>query len=189
LIRLGRESLPFEEALLQEGQRKRMGYSYIWLYRESRLYAPQIQAFQEAFSRVLILFYDDLQSDPAGLFRSICAFLQIDPTRTPGAWRIHNASGVPKVHWINSLFHKPKRLHKIARTLGNALMGEARWVALRERLMMMNLSRAKPMPSGVERDLRAYFRDDILAVQRITGRDLNAWLKGKDSRHADLSAR
>lgn len=188
LIRLGRETLSLEDALRQESARKKLGFGWIWLYRESRLYAHQVRAFQENFSRVSVHLYDDLKANPAQEMRRVSDFLQINPDFTFDTSQIFNASGVPKVAWFNWLFIRPKRLHKLARTIGHAVIGEKNWGGLREKLMGMNLSRAKPMTPEVERELRAYFRDDIQELEKLIGRDLEAWLAGKVSKDANISA-
>ena len=153
--RLGRETLSFDEALKREKERKRKGFMWIWLYRETRFYARQVRAFQDNFSRVLVLLYDDLKANPSQVMRCVCDYLQIDPQFPFDTRQILNVSGIPKIVWFNSLFVKPKRLHKISRTVGSMLLGRNRWVALREYLMRMNLQQPEPMPSEIKRKLKA----------------------------------
>lgn len=180
LRRLGRETLSFEEALGCEEERKHAGYGWIWRYREARLYSAQVRAFQENFSKVLVLLYDDLKSNPGWVLRSICDFLDVDPDYAFDARQVINASGIPKVAWFNALFVKPKRLHKAARKLGSIFLGEKRWVALRERLMMMNLERPQAMPPEIARELRNFFREDVVKLQKLIGRDLGDWIDRKE---------
>jgi hypothetical protein len=179
MVRQGIETCSFEKALSQEGEKKRMGYTGGWLYKESRLYSGQVRAFQENFSRVTVFLYDDLKRNPAALVQLVYEFLGVDPNFVPDMKHVYNVSGIPRIFALNALFVKPKRLHKMARTMGGAILGKDWWVKLRDRLWSMNLEKPKPIPSEIEQELRHYFRDDIIKLQEYIGRDLSAWLEGK----------
>lgn len=178
LVREGRERASFPEALRLEEQRKRKGYGWIWLYRETRLYSRQVRAFQANFTRVLILLYDDLKRDTAGVIRSVCAFLDIDPAVPLDTKYIHNVSGIPRSDLLNALFVKPKELHVLVRTIAHFLVGEARWIRFRDRLRSSVMEKPQPMPREIERELRSYFREDVLKLQEFISMDLGAWLAG-----------
>lgn len=185
--RLGREHLPLREALRREEERKRKGYDWMWRYREARLYAEQVRAFQSHFSRVCVLFYDDLNKNPMTVLRTVCEFLEIDDQFSVDAGQVLNASGIPKSFWFNTLFIKPKRLHKVARKVGTALLGINRWVALREHLMRMNLEKPDPMPADIRHDLKVFYRDNVLLLQDLVGADLKPWLIEGDAPDANFS--
>ena len=174
--RLGRETLPFTEALNREEARKQMGFMWVWQYREARYYARQIRAFQENFSRVKVLLFEDLKTTPASVLHSVCDFLEIDPDCDIDTRYVLNVSGTPKIAWFNTLFVKPKRLHKIGRKIGSTLLGINRWVGLREYLMRANLQKPAPMPPEIKRQLKAEYREDILKLQIAIRRDLHDWL-------------
>lgn len=178
LVREGRETLSFPDALLAEEKRRQDGYIYMWQYRACGLYARQVRAFQENFSRAQVLFYDDLKKDAAGLVRSVYAFLDVAPDFLPDMSHRHNVSGIPRWALLNSLFNKPKRLHRAARAIGGALIGPEQWVFLRERIQSVILRKPPPMDPELERQLRQYYREDILKLQDYTGRDLSSWIQG-----------
>jgi len=179
MVREGREKLSFKEALIAEEQRRRDGYLYIWQYGEGGLYASRVRAFQEHFSRVQVLLYDDLKLNANALIQSVYAFLGVNPDFIPDMRHTHNVSGIPRGSILNDLFIKPRRLHKAARTIGGAILGADRWVRLRERLRSTILQKPRPMDPEIEQHLRRFYRDDILKLQGYIGRDLSSWIQGE----------
>jgi hypothetical protein len=177
LVREGRENLSFKDALMAEEQRKRDGYVYMWQYRECGMYAHRVCAFQNKFSRVQVLLYDDLKKEALSLVRSVYAFLDVNPDFLPDMTHRHNVSGVPRWGLLNDFFNKPKRLHKAARTIGEAMLGSDRWVRLRERVRSTILQKPRAMDPEIEQQLRRYYRDDIQMLQGYIGRDLSSWLE------------
>ena len=176
-VRDGREELSFKEALIAEEQRKRDGYVYMWQYREGGLYADRVRAFQEHFSRVQVLLYDELKKDALSLLRSLYVFLDVNPDFIPDMRHRHNVSGIPRWSLPNNLFVRPKRLHKVTRTIGGAILGADRWVRLRDRLRSVMLQKPGAVEPEIEQQLRWFYRDDILKLQDYIGRDLSSWLE------------
>ena len=179
LLRDMRETLPFEEALRVEEMRTKQGYGLMWRYKAVGLYAGQVRAFQDNFSRVKVLLYDDLKRNPALQIDQIYRFLEVDPGFVPDVSRTHNVSAVPINAAFNALFVKPAGLHRIMRKVGGGLLGNKRWIQLRERIRRLNLQKPKPMPTDIERELRQYFKKDILSLQDCIQRDLSMWLKNE----------
>lgn len=179
LLQYGRETLSFREALAAEEQRKRDGYAFMWQYREGGLYADGVRAFQKNFSRVQVLLYDDLKNDASALIRSVYAFLGVSPGFAPDMQHLHNASGVPRGPVQKALFTIPKPLHRAARAVGGALMGADRWARLRDNVRATLLRKPAPMDADIERELRRFYREDILQLQGTINRDLSAWLESR----------
>lgn len=177
IVGQGFEYLSFKEALMAEDKRCREGYRHMWLYRQGGLYFHRVYAFQENFSQVRVFLYDDLRRDPALLIRSVYQFLNVDPDFVPDMSHEHNVSGVPRSYLFNALFVKPKGLHKAARTLGSAILGENRWIRLRDGVRFTNMQRPGPMDPETGRALRHFYRDDILKLQGCIGIDLSHWLE------------
>ncbi len=60
--------------------------------------------------------------------------------------------------------------------------GLAQWS---ERLRLQNTRPAVAQPAAdpaLVRRLRAHFREDVLALERLTGRDLKAWIEDRESK-------
>jgi hypothetical protein len=180
LVRDGYEELSFKNALIAEEQGRRDEYSFIWQYRKCGLYAYPVHAFQTNFSRVKVLLYDDLIRDAITLVQSVYAFLDVDPDFVPNTEHRHNTSAIPRWRFLNNLFMKPKRLHKVARKIGGTILGMDRWISLRDGIRTANMQKPLPMNPEIEQKLRRFYRDDILKLQDYIGRDLSSWLKGED---------
>jgi hypothetical protein len=180
LVRDGYEKLSFKDALIAEEQGRRDKYAFIWQYRKCGLYAHPVRAFQENFSRVKVLLHDDLMRNATSLVQSVYAFLDVDPDFIPNTEQRHNVSAIPRWPFLNNLFVKPKRLHKVARKIGGAVFGMDRWFSLRDGVRAMNMQKPLTMDPEIERELRQFYHDDILKLQDYIGRDLSFWLKGED---------
>jgi hypothetical protein len=178
-VRDGREKMSFKKALIAEEQRSRDGYACMWQYREGGLFAHRVRAFQEQFSRMKVLLYDDLMRDAITLVRSVYTFLDVDPDFIPDMSHNHNVSGIPHWSFLNALFVKPKKLHKAARTIGGAILGADQWIRLRDRLRSTLLQKPRPIDPEIEQQLRRFYRADILKLQDYIGRDLSSWLERK----------
>ncbi|MGD0020738.1 MAG: sulfotransferase [Smithellaceae bacterium] len=179
LVRDGWEELSFKDALKQEEKRKREGYCWHWRYREVGLYANQVRAFREHFSRVHVFLYDDLEINANKLIRSVYTFLDVNPYFIPDIIYNYNVSGIPRSPFLNALFVKPKRLHKAARIIGGAILGADRWVRLRDNLRSANLREPPPIDPEIKQQLNRYYRKDILKLQDCIHRDLSKWLENK----------
>lgn len=135
-----------------------------------------MRAYLENFARVRIFLYDDLRSNPHGLIRALFTFLEVDPDFLPGTSTLHNTSETPRSTFLNALFVKPKRLHAMARTVGGLLIGRQNWIALRKRVRSLVLAKPEPIPAAIAEELREYYREDILNLERLAGLGLRKWL-------------
>jgi hypothetical protein len=145
-------------------------------YYRRGFYTGPTRKFLDAFprGRFLFLLYDDLLRDSAGLMRSIFQFLEVDPGFIPdmekrfrvGRWpkhfRLHNFlnSGRGPIRWTESILGRP-RYRKIMS-----------WVNAH------NLSRPPALDPQLRRELTDQYREDILKLQDLIGRDLSGWLAG-----------
>jgi hypothetical protein len=176
LRRDGWEKLSFKDALRQEQERKRLGYKWMWRYREVGLYYEQVKAYLNEFSKVKIFLYDDLKNDPLKLIQNMFSFLEVDTRFIPEISIRHNASGNPHNTLLNSIFVKPKTLHKILRNIGYFAIGRERWINLREKLRGTLLKKPNPIQDVIANELKVYYKNDILKLQNIIGIDLTHWL-------------
>jgi hypothetical protein len=176
LVRDGYETLSFEDALISEEQRRQDEYRHMWRYREGGLYAHRVRAFQESFSRVQVVLFDDLKADPCSLMQSVYGFLEVDALFSPDTSHRYNVSGIPRWRFLNTLFVRPKRMHKAVRTIGGAILGADRWIHLRDRIRLAILHKPARMAKETETALKRYYRNDILNLQDRIHRNLSNWL-------------
>jgi hypothetical protein len=175
LISENREFLSFEEGLRQEEKRRADGWRHIWLYRDAGFYFRGVKAYLEKFSEVKVCLFDDLHKSPLSLVQDVYRFLGVDPSYIPDVSARYKTSGIPRSRRINRLFEEPTRLRSLVRGVGKLLLKEDGWVKWRDRLKARSYAEARMKPE-TRRYLEGVYRDDILKLQDLIGRDLSPWL-------------
>lgn len=174
-VRDGRETLPFARALDAEEERVRANWAPGWRYTREGFYRKGLSRYLELFGRerLGVYLYEDLEDDPPGLMRDVFGFLGVDSSFVPDAARRHNPSGVPKSRLVTSFLKRPNRVRDALKPLLPTRMRRG----LSERLGRLNLGSAPGMrPRERERLVRLY-REEVLWLQDLLGRDLSAWLR------------
>jgi hypothetical protein len=163
------EELSFEAALEAEPGRIAEGRHYRFHYVTSGMYAGQIARYLETFGReaVQVHLFEDLRDAPR-LCARIFAFLGVDPDVPIDTEKRFNPSGPVRsdllARFLTRSFPRLRRL----------LPGVAREV--KYRLMDLNVQRPEPMSRATRESLGETFRDDVLRLQEMIGRDLGHWL-------------
>lgn len=118
LIRDGRESLSFWDALQAEPERKARGYGALWLYRESACYAEATERFLEYFGpdSMRIHMFEEIIRDPQAALREIFTFLGVNPEFRIASSEPRHKSGAPRSRLLAAAVNDPT-LRKIARRL------------------------------------------------------------------------
>ena len=167
--RYGWESLPFEQALAAEPERLRGGeearrhYSYL----DRGRYAHQLARYLDRFPReqILVLLYDQLTADLAGLGARAAAFLGVDPASLvlppSGEARRHNPAHLPR--W--------PALQRATRGLREPLPRLA-WLV--DRLNLVE-ARYPPMKPETRERLAADFASEAEALKRLVGLETGHW--------------
>jgi Sulfotransferase domain len=163
-------TVPFERAIREHRD-----------IRESGRYGFYLQKWIESFGRanVLVLIYEDLETDPQAFLDRVCEFIGIPSFAVAdsavGTERVHLVSYAPKnlvlarnarnvMEWLNR-----RRYHRLAASLRRSAL----WRYCFER------GGEFPPPSPeVDAAVRAQFRPEVEALERIIGRDLTAWKEG-----------
>jgi hypothetical protein len=172
-VRLGRETkYRFAEALKAEDAGVPLADGFPRTYSNTGFYFRRVREFQTAFSKgqLLFLLYDDLVGDPEGFMRSILRFLEVDSSFLPDMSRRRKVGAWPRsliLHRGLSIFLRPTKRFS-SRFLRRQITA----------LSMINLGKAPKMDSAIRARLTQAYRDDILALQELLGRDLSGWLAG-----------
>ena len=161
----------FEAALDDEDRRIDEGWHHIWHYVRMGHYAPQIAAFQKAFDRSQMRFYllEDLQADPMPLLKDVFQFLGVDDTFQPETDREINRSGKPKNRLVQTAMGLLGRTVTLKRAIKTIIPAR-----MREKIKAANLEHPEISKAARARLSRLY-QDDIIAVEDLLGRKLNAW--------------
>ncbi len=182
MVRDGREPIPdFGKALEAEEERIKGNWSPIWHYRRMGFYYEQLVRYYEAFGleQVKVRLYEDLDSDPLGVLRDIHGFLGVDPAFVPDVSARYNVSGVPKSKRLHALHKFLLRQNPVKVVLKPFFPKK-----LRRRLVEGSLNALRnrnlvkpPFPEEVRRALIGDYKEDVLKLQELIGRDLSRWLR------------
>jgi hypothetical protein len=178
MVRDGREELDdFVSALEAEDARIRNHWWPDFHYVQIGLYHAQLKRYFDAFERsqIKIHLYEDLVSEPQAVLRDIFRFLDIDADFVPEIAVRYNASGRPKSKALHYTLQGMRRLRPIAERVLPKHQSR-RLLRLGSALHNRNLEKAHLSPEVRRRVTDWYFRDDIVRLQGLIGRDLSAWL-------------
>ena len=176
-IRDGQEPLhDFEEALQAEpvdvedawwGQRH---------YIREGFYSRQLRRYFECFPRqqIRIYLYEDFQRDPAGLLRDLMHFLEVDEHFGFDMAQRYNVSGLPLNERLHRLVIRQGWLKEMVR---KGMPGPV-WQRTKRAYQRHALVKP-PLEAGVRSRLVEVFREDVLQLQEMLGRDLSAWREGE----------
>ncbi|MBI2487107.1 MAG: sulfotransferase [Deltaproteobacteria bacterium] len=179
LVKYGRETLSFEEALEIEEQRKKDNYEFIWFYKDVGFYYSQVKRYLNTFGEknIRVYLYDDFIKNPSGLIRDIYEFLEVNANCFPDMSTKHNVSLIPKNRLLqNFLSEYDHTLKKVFRPLFLNTIGKENTEGLVNLFKNKNLKRESIMPK-TKRYLIKLYRDDILGLKDLIKRDLSNWLE------------
>jgi hypothetical protein len=187
-VQTGHETLPtFPQALRAESERMLRNVYSGWFYRDRGYYYTQLKRYFDVFPReqLQIHLYQDFCADRAGVLRDVLRFLEVDETLLPDISEEYNVTAVPRSRFMNAALNRQTRLKPIVRA---CLPSKSR-KRLLNWLNRMNSKRPRLAPE-IRAELIEGYREDILKLQDLIGRDLSAWLRleGEDSKPAQASA-
>ena len=124
-----------------------------------------------------VIVLEEFAADPPVEFRHLLEFLQVDPDYQPASFAVSNAAidAVARVvKWVvGSRPSKWARKKVMPALLGSeASARTAR--QLRQSRLVRKANPRQPIAAGLRRQLEDEFRDDVIAVSKIVGRDLEA---------------
>ena len=170
------ETESFERALELEPTRLSAGKPPFTAYFRDGLYAHQLRAWFEAFPRehFLVLLTDDLAEDPGAVARQAFRFLDVDldvELPSPSPANVRGASRSPR------LAAALNRSGAIMATLKHLLpyTTRQRMRHLINRWNRQPFETAPTLDPGIARALARRYRDEILTLEEIIGRDLEMW--------------
>ena len=171
--RLGREPLAdFPAAIAEEENRMREGWGLSFHYKHKGFYHAQLSRYVELFGReqLRVYLYEDLKADPVGVSQDVFRFLGVDDAFVPDASVSYNTAGVPKNGAVSALV---KRAGPAVFFLRNRVP-----VGISRRFRGLVFTGPPPLPPEAREELIGVYREDILRLQEMIGRDLSGWLQG-----------
>jgi hypothetical protein len=172
----GWERLGFSDALAAEEERIREGWAPGWQYKRAGSYHAHLTRYHELFrpDQIRVYLYEDLIDDPVGTTQDIFRFLEVDDAFVPKA-SIHPAevSRVSKSRALQTFTDKPNLLKSVVKPLLPEALRARAGTGLRNR----NRAEVAPMPERAREELADAYREDIVKLQGLIGRDLSGWLR------------
>lgn len=172
----------FETALAAEDER-RAGrrvpaglHPRLSLYRDVARFGEQLDRWFDTFGRdgIHVIILEDFLRDPAGAFRSLLEFLEVDVTYRPSFAR-HNVGWAPRSTIVHRLT-KARLPQWIAWKLLPAVAGEGRTRRLVRTYQHSQLYRRprkrQPLRPELRRQLEEDLAPDVARLSELLGRDL-----------------
>jgi sulfotransferase family protein len=171
----------FSQALQAEQIRKSNNWDWWWYYKDIGFYYVQLKRYFDTFGQdqIRVYLYEDLKAEPLRVVQSVFRFVGVDNKFVPDFSRRYNPSGVPKDNPLAELAHKP---HNPVKTILRPLLPAGlRWrlstSLLYTRLKNWTVTKPPPLPPEIRGELTDLYREDVLKLQDLIGRDLSVWLK------------
>lgn len=175
----------FEQELEAEENRLREGWSGFRpgvvppaYYIESGRYSKHVERYIRTFGReqVGVYLFEDLTKDPEGVCQNIFDFLDIDLDHTVATGQAYNSSGPLRSPILyRMLFLFPTWIREpMKQALPFGALKRIR--AAKEWVLEKNVKTVPDMNSKTKAYLQQIFRDDVLYVEELTGRNLSHWL-------------
>ena len=167
----------FADALAQEETRKQAGWYPALFYRAHGFYHAQLSVYYDLFPReqIRVYLYEDWKNTPQVMLRDLFHFLEVDENFVPEIRR-SNVTLLPKSRRLHNLATHPARIEQLASFLPTTVR-RVTISALRRIDARFNLAPPTPLDPELRARLTEEYREDILKLQDLIGRDLSHWLK------------
>lgn len=171
------EPLSFEEAIKEEQNRIEQKVMFMAHYVSVGFYFEAVKNYLSAFSRHKVYLFEDLKGKAPEMMSDVFEFIGVDPSVRPDFETIYNLSGIPRSRLLHKFVlrddgTKGPPLQRITRLV----LGRERADRLFYSLRVKNLKRV-PMKPGTRKRLVEIYREDVLKLQDLIGRDLSPWLE------------
>src|SRR5215210_2968864 len=165
----------FAQALREEENRVRDNWAPRWQVKQIGFYHAHLRRYYDTFEpdQIKVFLYEDLQGDPLGLAQSAYSFLGVDDTFVPEVSLVHNPSGIPKSKGVQVLLNRPNPLRSVLKPVVPKRLRPHLSAYLQNR----NIAEPPPLEQGVRKELVDSYREDILKLEELIGRDLSKWLE------------
>jgi hypothetical protein len=176
-VQKGQEPLhDFAQALREEENRMRDNWAPRWYSKRIGFYYAHLKRYYDLFEhdRIRVYLHEDLKADPVGVARDVVRFLGVNDAFTPDISLRYNVSGVPRSAALQAFLSRPNP----AKSLLKRFLSED--LRRRVAVSLENRNIAGPPPPldpNVRKELQDLYREDILNLEKLIGRDLSRWLE------------
>ena len=173
LLRDNREFLDFRKALEKEETRINQNWDFMWHYKQGGLYSNQINDFKNYFSKVHVVFFDDLIKSTNDVCQSIFKFLDQKKYKILN-FTAHNPSGIPNSWFAKNLLNRQSKTFTYIREILKFLVPRK----ILENVAKSNLNKIKLKEVDFDY-LNDYYSIEICTLEKMFDRDLSEWKKWK----------
>lgn len=135
-------------------------------------YFEQVKRYYEMFpaTKIKVFLYDDYKKDAAAVVKEMFEFLEVDTNINVDTKTRYNEGGMPKFQKLNYWLNQSGAISWAKRMLPKSLRAPfKKW--------MYSSDQTPKMTSEERKFLVDYYKNDILQLQNLIGRDLHQWLK------------
>jgi hypothetical protein len=180
-VRGGRETVnDFAQVLREEEGRIGDNWNYVFRYRTGGLYYERLKRYYEVFGRerVGVWLAEDLRGDPASVTQDVFRFLEVDDTFVADTSSRHNPAGVPESEAARVMMRMTDTSVGVLRNAVPPTSKIFPFVSNMRRAMQSRvLTEPPPIDPEIRTELIKGYREDILKLQVLIGRDLSMWLR------------
>lgn len=159
----------FKKELELEDIRKSNNFDSFWFYKQLGLYAEQVEAYLDNFTKVKIVLFEEFIKDTEKEMKEVYRFLGVKPILNE--YKIHNRSTkhtpLRKILW--SL-----RIIQILNTVATKNIKTKLKIQFQKYL---HSEKRAPLNEKILADLNFYFKEDILKLELLLQKDLQLWKK------------
>lgn len=174
LLRDGRETATFEEALAQEESRIAKGWEFSWHLTGMGMYGEQLPRYLEYFDagQLHIITLEDLQRDLPTVIKDITGFLGLSPFEYDLERQERNASGVAR-SWLLSRIVNWVLGYKA--TINKIIPPKVSHKAL-QLFRAFNIKESDlKISEDLNHELKTTFKEDIKKTEALISRSLRGW--------------
>jgi hypothetical protein len=167
----------FEQALAREQERIRDGWFSGIYYKLNGFYYDQLAVYYDLFphQQLKVYLYEDWKNTPQTMLCDLFRFLEVDDNFIPEI-RQSNVTLFPKSRRLHNLATNSARIAQLTSFLPTTIR-RAIASTIRRIDNQFNLVSPPPLDPETRARLTADYREDILKLQNLIGRDLSHWLK------------
>jgi hypothetical protein len=172
--RLKAEPLSLKEALKEEKKRIEKHWDFMWYYADPGFYADQVKTFKDNFSQVKVFLSEDLSSNPEQIMKELFQFVGVNDTFIPDMSFRYN-EGNTKPGELENYLSKKLIAGNLLKPVLRKMVPEKMRMEYRQKSKKANESSPVLMTDDIRDELIDLYRDDILKLEKIIGRDLGEW--------------
>lgn len=163
----------FAEAIMadQKGE-------YYKSYINDGFYGKHLAKYFELFpaSQIKIFLFEDFVNDTVKVVQEVYRFLEVDENFLPDVSTKDAVSGVPYNRQFYNFIYKPNAIKKVIKSIIKPILPTLNQRKLWSKAVEKSLKKPQMNLEDRQKVLEIY-KDDILILQDLIGRDLSSWLK------------